>query len=93
MNGRAFEVRELTRDERKAICRKAGVGDLDKLDVIDAAAPGLGLEEALAERMNLGAEYDATAVGVGRVLDGVANRHSIRPALLADLMTALDSEA
>ena len=83
-DGRAFEVRELSIREMQT----AHAG-LARRDDWEAVAEGLPKSEADTDHATLRAEYNGTALGIGRVLDGDAARYGVRPASVAVLMAGV----
>lgn len=83
-DGRAFEVRELSASETHTAHAR-----LPRRDDWVPVAEGLPKSEADADHATRCADYNSTARGIGRALDGDASRYGVRPASIAGLMAGL----
>ena len=83
-DGRAFEVRELSVSQRQQ-----AHAQLPVRDDWDAVSEGLSASEAQRDRAARGSEYEATAQGLGCMLDGTLCRYAVNPASVAVLMAGL----
>ena len=84
-DGRAFEVRELDLEEKQAVWCNG-----PDRDSCDAVVEGLSQEAGVRVRAALDAEYDATAEGIGRILDGEIQRHALRPVSVSVMLRDLE---